>query len=187
MKLLYICERRALATYGQPFTFDRYVSMDHGPVLSSTYNLMNGCSVQEFQEPWDACFEQRQGHAVKLRENCKLADTTAIRIIVQDVWREFGHFEPWQLVDYTHHQFKEWSPPHGSSKPIPLELLLQQVGYDEAEALSVAEGIEASAVPASTVNKDRLEKAVTAPVLQLSAADDRETIREKIIRFADSD
>jgi len=40
IKLLYIIDREALLRWGRPLTGDRYVSMDHGPVLSQTLNLI---------------------------------------------------------------------------------------------------------------------------------------------------
>ncbi len=40
LKLLYLAARGALLAHGRPITYDRYVSMDHGPVLSQTYNLI---------------------------------------------------------------------------------------------------------------------------------------------------
>ena len=39
LKLLYIVERTALLRWGRPVTFDRFVSMPHGPVMSRTYDL----------------------------------------------------------------------------------------------------------------------------------------------------
>ena len=42
MKLMYLSARRSLADYGEPLTWGGLVSMDHGPVLSTTLNLMNG-------------------------------------------------------------------------------------------------------------------------------------------------
>jgi len=42
MKLLYLAERRSFEKHGEPMIGDRLVSMPQGPVLSCTYNLMNG-------------------------------------------------------------------------------------------------------------------------------------------------
>ena len=40
LRLMYLADREALLRMGRPITYDRYVSMDHGPVLSQTYNLL---------------------------------------------------------------------------------------------------------------------------------------------------
>ena len=42
IKLLYLADREALLRWGRPITFDAYVSMDRGPVLSSVLDLING-------------------------------------------------------------------------------------------------------------------------------------------------
>ena len=52
MKLLYLADRESMKRHGHPISGDRYVSMDHGPVLSNTLNLINGAV--KFQEHgWD--------------------------------------------------------------------------------------------------------------------------------------
>ena len=42
MKLLYLAERRSFQKFGEPMIGDVLVSMDHGPVLSRTYNHIKG-------------------------------------------------------------------------------------------------------------------------------------------------
>src|SRR5437667_2340494 len=41
IKLLYLLDREALITWGRPVTFDVYVNMRYGQVLSITLNLIN--------------------------------------------------------------------------------------------------------------------------------------------------
>ena len=40
INLLYLADREALLRWGRPITTDRYVSMDHGPVVSNVYELI---------------------------------------------------------------------------------------------------------------------------------------------------
>ncbi len=40
IKLLYLADREALLRWGRPITTDRYVSIDHGPVVSNVYELI---------------------------------------------------------------------------------------------------------------------------------------------------
>src|SRR6185312_10095771 len=40
LKLMYLADREALLRWGIPISTDRYVSMDHGPVVSNTYTLI---------------------------------------------------------------------------------------------------------------------------------------------------
>ena len=49
MKLMYLAERLSLQRYGEPLTGDRLVSMGHGPVLSRTYDHINGAFFGKLQ------------------------------------------------------------------------------------------------------------------------------------------
>ena len=40
LKLLYLADRECLQETGRPITGDRVVAMEHGPVLSSVYDLI---------------------------------------------------------------------------------------------------------------------------------------------------
>src|SRR5438132_13656506 len=50
IKLMYITDRTALLTWGRPLTYDSYVSMKHGPVLSATLDLIN--EQPDDDSPW---------------------------------------------------------------------------------------------------------------------------------------
>ncbi len=56
LKLLYIADRSAFQEWERPITYDNYVSMDNGQVLSNTYNLMKRES--QFDE-WDEHIQHR--------------------------------------------------------------------------------------------------------------------------------
>ena len=49
--------------YGAPITYDRLVSMDHGPVPSRTLNLINGYESDE----WDQWMASRENHRVSVK------------------------------------------------------------------------------------------------------------------------
>lgn len=53
LKLLYIAERNAMAKWGESISGDRFVSMPHGPVLSQTYDLIQGhCGHESIWQRW---------------------------------------------------------------------------------------------------------------------------------------
>ncbi len=54
-----------MTKYGRPITTNSYVSMDHGPVLSNTLNLING-SYRETHNSWESNIESVDNHDVKL-------------------------------------------------------------------------------------------------------------------------
>src|SRR6266545_3780562 len=50
IKLMYLTDRAALIKWGRPLTWDSYVSMPHGPVLSATLDLIN--EPPDDESPW---------------------------------------------------------------------------------------------------------------------------------------
>ena len=38
LKMLYLADRQMLIQYGEPITFDKWVSMENGPLLSGAYD-----------------------------------------------------------------------------------------------------------------------------------------------------
>src|SRR5438105_2613419 len=52
LKMLYLTDRELLAKRGQPLTGDQPVSMENGPVLSKTYDLMKGAGL-EVRSYWE--------------------------------------------------------------------------------------------------------------------------------------
>jgi uncharacterized phage-associated protein len=138
LKLMYLAERRSLQRYGEPISGDKLVSMPHGPVLSMTYDHING-TLPSVKGGWDTWVKDRANHKVSLKVKIsspnvlgRLSD--ADLEILQQVWNEFGRMTQWDLVDYTHSQCAEWEDPLGSSAPISYESLFKALGYSQQAA-----------------------------------------------------
>jgi uncharacterized phage-associated protein len=137
MKLLYLAERLSLKRYGDTITGDAFVSMNQGPVLSMTYEHMNG-ALPSKQGGWETWISDRENHAVALRDRTMIRSPEEDLLALSDtdleclteVWEEFGHMDRWALVEYTHsNACPEWEDPKGSSRPIPPARVLKAVGY----------------------------------------------------------
>lgn len=146
MKLMYLAERLSLQRYGDTITGDAFVSMPHGPVLSMTLDLMNGASPSE-EGGWETWVADRAENAIALRdesmirtpEDDLLALSETDLECLDDVWKEFGHWDKYRLRDYTHSAAcPEWEDPKGSSRPIPPGRLFKAVGYgpEQVEVLT---------------------------------------------------
>jgi uncharacterized phage-associated protein len=113
MKLLYIAERKSLEMYSMPIAGDDYVSMEHGPVLSTTYRLMSSEKVGEVWNKHIAAIRRWvSGHEQEVPLIEAVAYESILRgceiSILEEVWREFGSWSKWQLKDYCHKNFKEY-------------------------------------------------------------------------------
>jgi uncharacterized phage-associated protein len=146
MKLLYLAERLSIQRYGDTITGDSFVSMPQGPVLSMTYDHMNG-GLESREGGWDTWIADRAGNAIALRDESMIRSPEEDLLVLSEsdleclgeVWVEFGHWDRWKLVKYTHSEAcPEWEDPMGSSRPIPTARLLKAVGYgpEQVEALA---------------------------------------------------
>lgn len=151
-KLLYLAERESFRQYAEPLTGDTPVSMQHGPVLSNTLNLMNGFAKPDESAPWDQWIAAREGNIVALRDPAMLTDferdlsalSRADLDVLTATWDSFGHLhdDPWALVRYCHANCHEWEDPGLSSFEIPLVRLLRHVGYDDAAVEAASQQLE---------------------------------------------
>jgi hypothetical protein len=128
LKYLYIADRESLQQRARPITGDNAVAMDHGPVLTTTYEMIKG---SDFCSPeWDQYFGA-EGRDVLLRKDPGLGKLTRYEIQkLQDVSHRFVDQDDYAVADYTH-SFPEWlknKPPKGSRRDIPVEDLLAATG-----------------------------------------------------------
>lgn len=148
VKLMYLAERLSLKTYGEPLTGDSLVSMDHGPVLSRTYDQMKG-SVHCVEGGWDTWISDRADNDLALKDASMIRDperdllalSTGDLETLESVWSAFGHLSKWDLVEYTHKNCAEWRNPDGSSIPISYTEVFDALGFPEAKARVLAEQI----------------------------------------------
>jgi uncharacterized phage-associated protein len=145
IKLLYLVDREALLRWGIPVTTDRYVSMDHGPVVSRIYKLIT----EDIPKPvWAKYVSAPMGeYEVELKPN---ADPPTDRLsraeeeLIGEIYSQYGHQNRWNLVDYMH-TLPEWQDPHGSSVPISVRQILEAGGEDEDEIRAVLRELRAVA------------------------------------------
>lgn len=145
MKLLYLADRESMKRNGYPISGDRYVSMEHGPVLSHTLNLINGAV--KFQEHgWGYWIADKADYAISLKRKVsrhaldELSDADID--VLDDVLAKFGKVDQWKLVDYTHRYCREWKDPKGSSVAIEYETIFKALGRKPAEAKKMAARVE---------------------------------------------
>ena len=138
LKLLYLANREALHRWGVPITHDRYVSMDHGPVLSQTYNL-----VKDGSRVWSRHISAPQGWDIRLLEE-KMepqALSPAEEKLLDEIFAQHGNKTRWDIVDELH-ELPEWQDPHGSSIPISREAILTALGESPEDIQAILAELE---------------------------------------------
>jgi uncharacterized phage-associated protein len=143
IKLLYLADRAALLRWGIPITTDRYVSMDHGPVVSQIYNLL----LEDKAKPvWAEYISPPSEYEVQLQKEAPTDRLSrAEERLMREIFAQYGNMGRWQLVDYVH-TLAEWQNPHGSSIPISIRSILKAGGEDEDEIRATIKELNAMGV-----------------------------------------
>jgi hypothetical protein len=130
MSALYLADKKTLDETGFSITGDNYMSMDHGPVLTQAYNLLNGFGMPDSQTKWDTAFE-RNGHTIYCKGE---VDKGPLSPRNEEVLRHKAQRvkEKWEegtetLIDWMRNCCPEWENPCGSPKPIPVSKILKHL------------------------------------------------------------
>jgi uncharacterized phage-associated protein len=126
VKTLYLANRLFLIQYGRTITGDRFVSMNMGPVVSETYDLLKGSSSADplHLEKWRDFISPRQGNYVSVTNQPDFdflseKEVEAIKEAISIISKVKG-----KLSDWSHLVFPEWKDPHGGSEDIdPKDIL----------------------------------------------------------------
>jgi uncharacterized phage-associated protein len=104
IKLLYMLDREALLRWGRPVTFDTYFSMRLGPVLSDVHDL-----ITEPQDPdlgpsfWSAHISEPSHYSVGIVDDPGSDELSEAEMkLIEEIWNEYGHFAPFDLVNHLH-------------------------------------------------------------------------------------
>lgn len=133
LKLLYLADRGCIEKTGRPITGDNAVAMDHGPVLSQTYDLVKGQHIEAHS--WAIYFESSHP-LVRLLAPTRTDSLSRFEIaLLQGTSDRHTDMDDWTLSIATH-QLREYiknEPSSGSSRPIPFSDILAAVGRGDAE------------------------------------------------------
>ncbi len=149
VKLMYLADRESMHLYGHPISFDDFVAMRNGPVLSRTLYLINGAIDGEQGKIWDSWISNRTNHMVALQHKFKRNDLNRISKadlgVLKSIWKKFGKMDQWKLRDYTHEHCAEWNNPeeHGASvMPINPVDIFTALGNKKREANALAKEVK---------------------------------------------
>jgi uncharacterized phage-associated protein len=143
IKLIYLADRAFMDKCGLPITFDRLVSMPHGPVNLQTYECIQGLADCSGWEEWILA---RKNHVVALRKpasrSCldELSDAEIDTLV--KVWERFGRMGELEICDWTHNNCPEWRDLDGLSNPISYASVFQALGWNQATSEELAANIE---------------------------------------------
>lgn len=148
IKLLYLIDREALLQWGRPVTFDSYVSMRHGPVLSATLDLINEAPLPTERSCWHQYISEPAQYSVRLREGQQCPDdelSEAEIALIRKVFEQYRELDEWRMVEEVH-KLPEWQDPGRSAIPIEYRDILMAGGKTRSEAAAICDEIESLAL-----------------------------------------
>jgi uncharacterized phage-associated protein len=140
IKLLYLADREALIRWGLPFTTDRHVSMDNGPVTSRILSLIT----EDCPKPvWSKYISAPLGeYEVRLLEQAPTdLLSRAEENLMSEIFEKYGHMNRWYLIDTVMHKLPEWRNPCGSSIPITIREILEAGGEEDHDIRAIIKEI----------------------------------------------
>ncbi|MDR1179311.1 MAG: SocA family protein [Spirochaetales bacterium] len=130
IKELYLSDRESINATNSAITGDTYVSMKHGPVLSSLYNLIKGRSHdKQTQTYWDSRFSTDGDDLLANFDQYPEGKLSrAEKAIIDKIDGQFHQSRYGELIDYVHANCPEWHDPGTTSLPLSLADILSALG-----------------------------------------------------------
>ena len=131
VKMLYDANRESLLRYGRSLTGDAFSSMEHGPIVSETYDLLKGNLRVDakFREKWGQFISPRNGNSVHLVNNSEpeLLHLAKREIALLDESFDKIKSVRGRISDWSHRVFPEWEQvPPRTSKTLPAERIFEK-------------------------------------------------------------
>lgn len=145
LKLMYVADRKGILGRGRPITFDSYYSLDRGPILSYTMDLIVEGATPGRDSFWERHISAPESYAVSCKDvACPAEDLSQAEVeTLGTTYDELGHLDHWELVEWSHENLAEWQDPHGSAIRIEYRDILIRGGKSETETAEIVGELEA--------------------------------------------
>lgn len=146
LKYMYLVDREALITLGRPVSFDRMVSMEKGPLLSTTYDLIKGASPIGETGYWRGHIAESGNYQVHVTASPGTSSLSQAEIkVIRNVFARMSKLTLRQLMAHVH-DLPEHEDPGRSSRWISVRKVLagEQWSEDDIRAVESALASEAA-------------------------------------------
>ena len=134
MKELYLADRASIAERDSSISGDNFVSLPHGPILSTTLNTLDSIPYNNWSEYLDKSvakfFYDVQLKKMTSFERLSKKDMQYLRE-VSEKYKDSDEVG-FELEKYTH-TLPEWVDPHGSSRKIRFSSIMKALGKTDEE------------------------------------------------------
>ncbi len=151
IKLMYLSDREGFIRDNEPISCDDMASMEHGPVLVETLDLMEGIQPSK-PNGWNSRINDLDDSYISVKEDVIDYDldklSAADREIMDDIWENVGHLSEEQLRQYIRRNCPEWKYPNGldegkySPSFITVDSLCNALGFDKELTTEIKEYLD---------------------------------------------
>jgi hypothetical protein len=138
VKELYLIDRLSLDERDSSVSGDSYLSLSHGPVLSSTLNILYDFPLNE-DNPWRAYLRSEESEyypdIVLFKETPEDSLSEKDRGYIEAISDEFRNFGNKEIEDYTRRNLPEWKYPRGRIEKIRFYDIMAALGRTHEEIL----------------------------------------------------
>jgi uncharacterized phage-associated protein len=137
VKLAYLSDRKFLDLYDRPILNDDLYCLDHGPIDSTTLNLIKGDASNDYKELWSEYLTSvdPKTHVFSVARKDIYFDelSEAEEAVLRDMVHEFRKMKPFDLVEWIHNNCREWSNPKGTSVSLSYADVFKALGKKNLE------------------------------------------------------
>jgi uncharacterized phage-associated protein len=146
VKLIYLLDRLSIDRRGIPVVGGRYFSMRNGPVISEVLDLINAGAVEGSKDcRWNEYITARQGYDVGFNGEFEPENLApSVMQLVQEIHKEHGQRDQWQLSDWCHQRCEEWTPLDEGRQMISVEQIGRALGKSDMDIVRLAEDAQES-------------------------------------------
>ena len=123
-KIMYNIQREAIKRWSFPITYDKICSLEHGQVLSDTYDNAKPTNRREY---WDE-YIGREEDVLSLKKSCPTGQLNRAEMsLIKEIYSRDKEKGLDKLL-HEHQHYPEWVNPGTSSKATDYETLLKVLG-----------------------------------------------------------
>ena len=138
IKELYLIDRLSIEERDTSLSGDVYFSLPHGPVLSSTLDMLNDLQYKNNNNIWNNFLLSKKSRQDYYPNIILKKEISYDRLSKKDkeyiekISKSFYSTAPYELEKYTH-TLPEWEDPKGSCKKIKFKTIMLALGKSEDE------------------------------------------------------
>jgi uncharacterized phage-associated protein len=145
VKLVYLLDRLSIQRRNIPVVGGAYFSMKNGPVTSEVLDLINADRIAGTESVWPNYISSRRNHEVEINEIPTGFLSESEVDLLEEIYREHGTKDQWQLRDWCHRHCAEWTPLIAGHCSITPFVIAKALGKSEEQVREVVADADESA------------------------------------------